>query len=178
MSTIEKPWCLMITGLPPSPTFRHDDFGQKRPYAFVSHLLETAAHVHADSLREDHGELVQSDHKSQMVRRAAGSPETHYCAIETVNLEVEPLMFEVELKTFGLPGIELEWNLLFENEARGQGIFRRQGLRVCFEDEIEKTRFTRIWKDFFWRQPYMCPCESSSLSLGQELVALHQSIIH
>jgi len=169
-------WSLMTNGLPPSVVARGEDGNPSRrtPFFFLEKLFQEVGNLTIHDMNQGFARTRVVANRYESKRRAFGPPEIHFCSYDIVSFESKPPPVQIEIKTFGLEGMELEWS--FSALAVGSdtsGLISHRGFRASFDNLFEEERFKRAWMKFFRRSPTFKKSAEPVLAWGDELLAIH-----
>jgi len=145
----------------------------RKPYCFLQKLLRDVGGLSVQEMNQGFVNCAVIADEKEEIRGATGSPRVHFCWIERRYLQSITGGLHVEVKTFGLPEFDLEWNFTFENLNKRYALFDHGRLRVRFHNQNLESRFVALWNDFFRREPSFVPSERAVLDLEPELLAIH-----
>lgn len=145
-------WMILVGGMVQEPA--HGDVEDLTalpgPPSFLRALFKDLCGVDVSQhkkLAAGGGVKEEGVHESRFI---CGTDETGYEQHKTVFTESSDFPVVVDLKTFGLPGIEMVWHydLTYQGQLGHCG-FRHRHLRARFDSAPAKARFEKIWVKVF-----------------------------
>jgi len=174
-------WSVMSNGFPPSVVMQSEvgHPNQRTPFHFLEKLFLEVGGLTIHDMNQGFAKTIVVANRFESTRRAIGSPKIHFCSYDIIIFRSKTSPSEIEIKTFDLKGMQLEWRfstlgLMGDNYA----LISHKGFRARFASLFEEEQFKRAWTKFFRRSPTFARSSDPVLSWESELLATHEEYTH
>jgi len=147
---------------------------QTKPFRFLVRLYQEVGGLSPEDLKKGFLKTYVIPQEHTATRGAVGSGLIHFCWREQTSLLSETARVQVETKTFGLPGLDVEWKFSFKRDESSQNQLHHGSIRCGFRESADEARFKRIWNEIFGRVPTFERSQKLILDWDAELKAIHK----